>query len=276
MGKSDCFSAFAQEPSSHHVVAVLLPTNSQNCLLVEVRPPSVVVGQIGEIGRHMDLEDIGVTVAAADPQARRPAGDDRDEAMDDARRAAERLVSQMTLDEKMGFVISYFPLVSRRAKEYEMIPSSGFTPGLPRLGIPALTITDASLGVANTLNARVGDTATARLRRWRRGRLSMSGLLTPGRHDRQRSARQGLQRHARWRDQPDPRPLVRPQFRICRRGSATERPPRRGGGRGRPVQSYCRDGQAFRAERAGNRPHDTRCPHRRHRPSRKRSPRPSR
>ncbi|MHA4838198.1 beta-glucosidase family protein [Sphingopyxis sp. MSC1_008] len=109
----------------------------------------------------MDSEDIGVTVAAADPQARRPAGDDRDEEMDDARRAAERLVSQMTLDEKMGFVISYFPLISRRAKEYEMIPSSGFTPGLPRLGIPALTITDASLGVANTLNARVGDTATA-------------------------------------------------------------------------------------------------------------------
>lgn len=109
----------------------------------------------------MDSEDIGVTVAATDPQARRPAGDDRDEAMDVARRAAERLVSEMTLDEKMGFVISYFPLISRRAKEYEMIPSSGFTPGLPRLGIPALTITDASLGVANTLNARVGDTATA-------------------------------------------------------------------------------------------------------------------
>jgi beta-glucosidase len=78
-----------------------------------------------------------------------------------ARTRAEALVSQMTLDEKLSQVISYFPLISPRASEFQMVPSSGFTPGIERLGIPPLRIIDASLGVANALNARVDDTATA-------------------------------------------------------------------------------------------------------------------
>lgn len=77
------------------------------------------------------------------------------------RQRADDLVSKMTRQEKLSLVISYFPLISPRAAELGMTPSSGFTVGVPRLGIPDLTITDASLGVANTLNARVGDTATA-------------------------------------------------------------------------------------------------------------------
>lgn len=39
--------------------------------------------------------------------------------------------------------------------------SAGYTPGVPRLGIPALLVTDASLGITNP-GYRPGDTATAR------------------------------------------------------------------------------------------------------------------
>lgn len=74
---------------------------------------------------------------------------------------ARALVSAMTLEEKLSLVISYFPLVSPRAGELNMTPSSGFTQGVARLGIPDLRINDASLGVANVLNARTDDTATA-------------------------------------------------------------------------------------------------------------------
>jgi beta-glucosidase len=42
-----------------------------------------------------------------------------------------------------------------------MIPSAGFNPGVPRLGIPPIRETDASLGVANVFNSRRDDTATA-------------------------------------------------------------------------------------------------------------------
>lgn len=109
----------------------------------------------------MDSLDIGAPRDTMDLDGQRLAGDRQSEAIQGPRGAAEALVGEMTLDEKLSLVISYFPLISPRAAELGMIPSSGFTPGLPRLGIPPLTITDASLGVANTLNARVGDTATA-------------------------------------------------------------------------------------------------------------------
>ena len=79
----------------------------------------------------------------------------------EARKRAAGLVEAMTLDEKIAMVSSYFPLLSPRAADLGMIPSSGFTPGVPRLGVPDLRITDAGLGVANLLNARKGDTATA-------------------------------------------------------------------------------------------------------------------
>jgi beta-glucosidase len=38
---------------------------------------------------------------------------------------------------------------------------AGWVPGIPRLGVPALLITDAGLGVTNPMNLRPGDTATA-------------------------------------------------------------------------------------------------------------------
>lgn len=74
---------------------------------------------------------------------------------------ARELVSQMTIDEKLSLVISYFPLISPRANELGMTMASGHTEGVPRLGVPTLRISDASLGVANVLDARAGDTATA-------------------------------------------------------------------------------------------------------------------
>ncbi|RZI99528.1 MAG: beta-glucosidase [Brevundimonas sp.] len=43
----------------------------------------------------------------------------------------------------------------------DMIPSAGYVPGVPRLGIPSLRESDASLGVANQVEQRKGDVATA-------------------------------------------------------------------------------------------------------------------
>lgn len=101
---------------------------------------------------------------AAPPIAREEPSGKRDEyaaTVVAARARAEGLVAEMSLEEKVGLVSSYFPLLSPRAEELKMTPSSGFNPGLPRLGIPPLRINDASLGVANVLNARKDDTATA-------------------------------------------------------------------------------------------------------------------
>lgn len=78
-----------------------------------------------------------------------------------SRERAEALVAEMELDEKLSLVISYFPLISPCAEQFKMPMCSGFTAGVPRLGIPDLRITDASLGVANILNSRVDDDATA-------------------------------------------------------------------------------------------------------------------
>ena len=41
------------------------------------------------------------------------------------------------------------------------VPGAGYVPPIPRLGVPGLYESDASLGVTNPRNARPGDTATA-------------------------------------------------------------------------------------------------------------------
>jgi beta-glucosidase len=81
--------------------------------------------------------------------------------MPSARQRAEALVAQMTVPEKVVLVSSYFPYTSKRREEFGMILSSGYNPGLPRLGVPPLRINDASLGVANILNGRPDETSTA-------------------------------------------------------------------------------------------------------------------
>lgn len=82
----------------------------------------------------------------------------------DAQARAARLVGQLTREEKLQLVHGYFPPMANRtpgAPLDDMIPSAGYVPGVPRLGIPALRQSDASLGVANQIEQRKGDVATA-------------------------------------------------------------------------------------------------------------------
>ncbi len=76
---------------------------------------------------------------------------------------ATALVQQMTQDEKMQLVRSWFPPLAtgKPGAPTDMIPSAGEMVGIPRLGIPTLRESDASLGVANQVEQRKGDTATA-------------------------------------------------------------------------------------------------------------------
>lgn len=77
---------------------------------------------------------------------------------------ADALVKQMTEAEKLLMVHGYFPPFADRtpgAPLDDMIPSAGYVTGVPRLGIPNLRESDASLGVANQVEQRKGDTATA-------------------------------------------------------------------------------------------------------------------
>ena len=76
---------------------------------------------------------------------------------------AEALVAAMTLDEKLQLVHSYFPPLAtgKPGAPGDIIPSAGHVPGIPRLGIPTLRESDASLGVANQIEQRKGDVATA-------------------------------------------------------------------------------------------------------------------
>ncbi len=82
----------------------------------------------------------------------------------DAAARASALVAQLTREEKLQLVHGYFPPMADRtpgAPLDQMIPSAGYVPGVPRLGIPALRESDASLGVANQVEQRRGDVATA-------------------------------------------------------------------------------------------------------------------
>ncbi|RZF60608.1 beta-glucosidase [Sphingomonas populi] len=82
------------------------------------------------------------------------------DASDASEQRATALVAQMTDAEKLVYIQGYLP---RRSKDRpaDMIPSAGYVPGVPRLGIPNLRESDASLGVANQLEQRKGDVATA-------------------------------------------------------------------------------------------------------------------
>jgi len=71
---------------------------------------------------------------------------------------ADVLVSQLTQSEKLGLLHGFFALPP---KPPGAIGSAGYVPGVPRLGIPALQETDASLGVTNPADVRPGDTAVA-------------------------------------------------------------------------------------------------------------------
>lgn len=78
-----------------------------------------------------------------------------------ARARADALVARMTLDEKIGLLHGLFPPMAKGKTANELIPSAGHIDGIPRLGIPLVRETDASLGVANQVEQRKGDVATA-------------------------------------------------------------------------------------------------------------------
>ncbi|MCJ2184746.1 beta-glucosidase [Novosphingobium sp. 1949] len=76
---------------------------------------------------------------------------------------AALLVAAMREDEKLQLVRTWFPPLAKGqpGAPDDLIPSAGEMVGIPRLGIPTLRESDASLGVANQVNQRPGDTATA-------------------------------------------------------------------------------------------------------------------
>lgn len=73
----------------------------------------------------------------------------------------EMLLAAMTQDEKLILVHGYFPPLAHPTTPERLIPSAGHVPGIPRLSIPTLRESDASLGVANQIEQRKGDVATA-------------------------------------------------------------------------------------------------------------------
>ncbi|WP_374945257.1 glycoside hydrolase family 3 C-terminal domain-containing protein [Sphingomonas sp.] len=93
---------------------------------------------------------------AAPPRSAPAQIDDRS-----AEARADALVRRMTLEEKLAYVHGYFPPLAKPVPPITMIPSAGHVPGVPRLGIPTLRESDASLGVANQVEQRKGDVATA-------------------------------------------------------------------------------------------------------------------
>ena len=79
------------------------------------------------------------------------------------------LLAQMTRDEQLLLVMGYTGQSATlgwlkpvpAAHRDQLRGTAGFVPGIPRLGIPALYETDASLGISNASWMRPGDTATA-------------------------------------------------------------------------------------------------------------------
>lgn len=78
-------------------------------------------------------------------------------------RRAELLENAMTPEEKRRLVHGEMaiPFFKDQKMPTGATGSAGFVPGIERLGIPALQETDASLGIANPINVRPGDSATA-------------------------------------------------------------------------------------------------------------------
>ncbi len=72
---------------------------------------------------------------------------------------ADLLVAQLTLDEMISLVHGPMPALCNPPPE-DAAMGAGYIPGVPRLGIPPLNETDASLGIANPRRVRAGDGAT--------------------------------------------------------------------------------------------------------------------
>ena len=151
---------------------------------------------------------------------------------------AAALEARMTDAERLRLLHSTFARPDRTASRCRKARSSSasFTPGIPRLGIPALRETDASLGVA-AVNGLRHDGATALPSSLSLASSSDRDVARRGSAaDREGSAREGLQRAAGRRRQSRSRAAQRPKLRIPRRGSAPGRHPRRRDGPRDPVR----------------------------------------
>jgi beta-glucosidase len=73
---------------------------------------------------------------------------------------AHQLEQAMTSDERQSLLHGIFAVPLLGKLPPDAIGSAGYVPGIPRLGIPALQESDASLGVANPFNVRPNDGAT--------------------------------------------------------------------------------------------------------------------
>ena len=104
----------------------------------------------------------GIALSLSAPALATPAQPWRDRALSPEARATA-LVKAMTQDEKFQLVRTWFPPLAtgKPGAPTDMIPSAGEMVGIPRLGIPTLRESDASLGVANQVEQRKGDVATA-------------------------------------------------------------------------------------------------------------------
>lgn len=107
------------------------------------------------------LAGAAALITAAGAQTAYPAEAPAAIAASDATARADALVRRMTLDEKILLVHGLFPPMAAGKTKDQLIPSAGHIPGIPRLGIPIVRESDASLGVANQVEQRKGDTATA-------------------------------------------------------------------------------------------------------------------
>src|SRR5262245_59852858 len=72
---------------------------------------------------------------------------------------ARAVEDQLTDDERFGLIRNLMVVNFRTQKRDERVPSgtpqlAGWTPGVARLGIPDLLMTDASLGITNPGNGR--------------------------------------------------------------------------------------------------------------------------
>lgn len=83
----------------------------------------------------------------------------------DPDKKAAQVVAEMTQDERYALLHSIMPIAfgpEPLPKDVQGQPAmAGYVPPISRLGIPAITQTDASLGVTNPFQARKGDVATA-------------------------------------------------------------------------------------------------------------------
>lgn len=75
---------------------------------------------------------------------------------------------KMTDEERFAVIHGFMPLrlpgiavADEKPWPADVVPGAGYVPGVPRLGVPSLRETDASLGVTNPFGIRPGDTATA-------------------------------------------------------------------------------------------------------------------